>query len=130
MNVIKNRKQFRNHSSFSTWLYQIARNKLIDKARKSISRKEKQHDSFDSESIKSNNPQPDEKSQLDICIELLQKFILQLPPEQKEAFVLKQETDKSIEDLATITKTTHETFKSRLRYAMKKLREWLPGECL
>lgn len=129
-NVINNKRQFRYDSKFTTWLYQITRNKLIDKARKSISRKDIQHDSFDNETIHSSNLQPEEKSQIEICIELLQKYVLQLPDEQKEAFVLKHETEKSIEELAIITKTTHETFKSRLRYAMKKLRDRLPGDCL
>ncbi len=130
INVINNKKQFRNESKFSTWLYKIARNKLIDHSRKATSRKDKFHDSIDTEAVKSDSPEPDKKTQLEICIELLQSFVLQLPTEQKEAFVLKHDTNKSIDDLASITNTTHETFKSRLRYAMKKLRDWLPGECL
>ena len=129
ISVINNKQQFRNESKFSTWLYQIARNKLIDNSRKSIVRNENKHDSFEAESMKSNNPEPDTKTQLEKCIELLQALVLQLPDEQKEAFVLKHDTNKSIEDLAAITETSHETFKSRLRYAMKKLREWLPSEC-
>lgn len=128
--VINNRNQFRNEAKFTTWLYQIARNSVIDHARKSISRKEVDHESFDNEKSESSTPQPDKKTQLEICIELLQGFVLQLPDEQKEAFVLKHDTDKSINELALIANTTHETFKSRLRYAMKKLRDWLPGECL
>lgn len=130
INVINNKNQFRNDSKFSTWLYQIARNKLIDNARKSATRKEKLHDNIDTQSVESSTPEPDHKTQLELCIELLQGFVLQLPEEQKEAFVLKHDTSKSIDDLALITNTTHETFKSRLRYAMKKLRDWLPGECL
>lgn len=130
MNVINNKSQFRNESKFSTWLYQIARNKLIDNSRKATTRKDTFHDSIDDEMVESNIPQPDKKSQLEICIELLQGFVLQLPKEQKEAFILKHDTDHSIDDMALIANTSHETFKSRLRYAMKKLRDWLPGECL
>ena len=129
ISVINNKKQFRNEAKFSTWLYQIARHKLIDNARKSVVRNENKHDAFEAETMKSTNPEPDTKTQLEKCIELLQALVLKLPDEQKEAFVLKQETNKSIEDLAIMTKTSHETYKSRLRYAMKKLREWLPGEC-
>lgn len=130
MNVIKNCQQFRAESKFSTYLYQITRNKIIDHARKAISHHEADH-SNDSEFLESaNNHQPDYKVQLEICIELLQQCIQRLPDDQREAFVLKQESEHTLSELAQITQTTLETVKSRLRYAMKKLREWLPGECL
>jgi len=130
MNIIKNSKQFQAKSSFSTYLYQVTRHKIIDHARKKISHREDEH-SNDSDALESAKmEQPDEKTQLAICIELLQQCIQKLPDEQKEAFILKQETEHTLDELARITQTTLETFKSRLRYAMKKLREWLPGECL
>lgn len=130
INVIKNRQQFKYHSKFSSWLYQISRNKIIDTARHASSRKDSLHDSSESVALKDMSPQPDHRTQLEICIEMLQKFVLQLPDEQKEAFVLKHDTDKNIDELSELTNTSHETFKSRLRYAMKKLRDWLPDECL
>lgn len=129
-NLIKNSHQFRADSKFSTYLYQMTRNKVIDYIRKASSHHEHAHDEYNDEHPAGSNQQPDEKTQLALCIELLQQFIQKLPSEQKEAFVLKQETGHSLEELAKITETTTETLKSRLRYAMKKLREWLPGECL
>ena len=130
MNVIKNSQQFRAESKFSTYLYQIARNKIIDHARKSISHHEADHSNESDILEAAQNHRPDHKAQLDICIELLQQCIQRLPDDQREAFVLKQESEHSLSELAQITQTTLETVKSRLRYAMKKLREWLPGECL
>lgn len=130
MNVIKNSQQFRAESKFSTYLYQIARNKIIDHARKSISHHDTDHSNNTDELETAHNHQPDHKAQLEICIELLQQCIQRLPNDQREAFVLKQESEHSLTELAHITQTTLETVKSRLRYAMKKLREWLPGECL
>ncbi|MDP3715945.1 MAG: sigma-70 family RNA polymerase sigma factor, partial [Burkholderiales bacterium] len=46
-----------------------------------------------------------------------------LPAEQREAFVLQQEGGLSIEVIAAATGVTRETAKSRLRYAIAKLRQ-------
>jgi RNA polymerase sigma-70 factor (ECF subfamily) len=46
----------------------------------------------------------------------------QLPPAQKEAFLLQAEGGLSLEEIAAVTNAGHETVKSRLRYAMDKLR--------
>jgi len=130
MNIVRKRHQFRGEARFSNYLYQVARNKVIDHARLAISHHASQHDT-DSDSLQANsNQQPESQSQLAICIELLQQMILQLPAEQREVFVLKQETEHNLEELADILQTSFETIKSRLRYAMNKLREWLPRDCL
>ena len=51
-----------------------------------------------------------------------------LPPVQREAFLMQAEGGLSLEEIASITQAGHETVKSRLRYAMTKLRaameEW------
>jgi len=49
----------------------------------------------------------------------------QLPREQREAVLLQIEADLSVEEIATITDSSFETTKSRLRYARTKLRELL-----
>jgi RNA polymerase sigma-70 factor (ECF subfamily) len=48
-----------------------------------------------------------------------------LPAEQREAFILKQEAELSLADVATVTGVSTETAKSRLRYAFDKLRRQL-----
>jgi RNA polymerase sigma factor (sigma-70 family) len=50
-----------------------------------------------------------------------------LPGEQKEALVLQQFNGLSLEEIAQITAVSVETVKSRLRYAMQKLRSQLQG---
>ena len=45
-----------------------------------------------------------------------------LPDEQREAFLLYEETGLSLEEIGRITGVAMETAKSRLRYALKKLR--------
>ena len=45
-----------------------------------------------------------------------------LPAAQREALVLQQESDMSVEEIAAATGVNRETAKSRLRYAIAKLR--------
>jgi len=52
-----------------------------------------------------------------------------LPQEQREAFLLHEETGLTIEEIARITDVGVETAKSRLRYAIRKLKKsLLPAE--
>jgi RNA polymerase sigma factor (sigma-70 family) len=51
--------------------------------------------------------------------------IEQLPPGQRDAFLLQAEGDLSVEDIAAACGVSFETAKSRLRYARHRLRELL-----
>jgi RNA polymerase sigma-70 factor, ECF subfamily len=48
-----------------------------------------------------------------------------LPAAQREVFLLYQEGELSVEDIAAATGASFEATKSRLRYAVAKLREML-----
>jgi RNA polymerase sigma-70 factor (ECF subfamily) len=52
----------------------------------------------------------------------LLQLIGDLPESQREAFLLQQESDMSVEDIAQATGVSRETAKSRLRYALARLR--------
>ena len=52
----------------------------------------------------------------------LQLAMGELPDEQREVLVLRLERELSLEEIAEITGVGRETVKSRLRYAMDKLR--------
>ena len=53
----------------------------------------------------------------------MQRAIESLPDEQRTAFVLRMENELSLEDIAAVTGVGRETAKSRLRYAMARIRE-------
>jgi RNA polymerase sigma-70 factor (ECF subfamily) len=53
----------------------------------------------------------------------LMELISGLPAAQREAFVLQQEGGLSVEEIAEATGVSRETAKSRLRYALVKLRQ-------
>jgi RNA polymerase sigma-70 factor (ECF subfamily) len=48
-----------------------------------------------------------------------------LPDEQRDVFLLHEEAGLSLDEIATVTGCKRETAKSRLRYAVRKLREAL-----
>lgn len=54
--------------------------------------------------------------------EALQAAIAQLPPPQREAFLMQTEGGLSLEEIAQASDTSRETVKSRLRYANRRLR--------
>ena len=54
-------------------------------------------------------------------------MLAELPEAQREAWLLKEEAGLSLEEIAQITETGRETVKSRLRYAMVRLRQGLGG---
>jgi RNA polymerase sigma-70 factor (ECF subfamily) len=73
---------------------------------------------------------PDERAlPADLGIDLKQQaarlmsLIAELPEAQREAFLMQQEAGLTIEEIASATGVTRETAKSRLRYALAKLRQ-------
>ena len=52
----------------------------------------------------------------------LRRALAELPPEQQEVVILRLEQELSLEEIGQITGVGRETVKSRLRYAMDKLR--------
>ena len=55
----------------------------------------------------------------------IREAIASLPPAQREAFLLQQEGGMSVAEIAEATAVPEETAKSRLRYAINKLRAQL-----
>jgi len=129
-NLIRAREQYQPSARFSTYLFQIARNRIIDHVRRvsasPFNTSEKNHEN----SANASNDDPGLHTHTAGCIEQLQTHVSQLSDKQHETFILKHEGEHNLGHIAEITGVTLETAKNRLRYAMKKLREHLPEECL
>jgi RNA polymerase sigma-70 factor (ECF subfamily) len=54
--------------------------------------------------------------------ERLQVALLDLPDEQRDVFLLHEEAGLNLDEISAVTGSNRETSKSRLRYAMNKLR--------
>ena len=114
---------------FKTWLYQIARNRLIDHWRKN-GRHQAGHDAYDEGQHAQPDPQPGPEQQLGLSRdgERLQAALADLPADQREVFLLRAHGDLELGEIAELTHTPAETVKSRLRYALQKLRRLLACE--
>jgi RNA polymerase sigma-70 factor (ECF subfamily) len=116
------RAGYQPQAAFRTWLYQIARNRLIDMLR------QKEPLPLDIEvmaEVPHEGATPQQTFEQKQRHALLHAAIALLPVEQKEALVLQQFSAMSVNEIAVVTGAEPETVKSRLRYAMQKLRAQL-----
>jgi RNA polymerase sigma-70 factor (ECF subfamily) len=114
--VIEARERYAPSARFTTWLYTIAHNLLVDHwRRKGLTLVELSdgHASAD-------NPARQVEAR-QAAAHFLQALEA-LPPAQREAFLLHEEGGLSVAEIAAATGTNQEAAKSRLRYAMAKLK--------
>lgn len=122
--VIAARARYRPEAKFSTWLLQIAHNLAIDSFRRS----RPQADADETEAVLAMQAAPEREQPEHALSDFewrrrMQRAIESLPDEQRTAFVLRMENELSVEDIAAVTGVGRETAKSRLRYAMARIRD-------
>ena len=127
MNLIRSRAAYTVQAKFTTYLYRLAHNRLIDHYRKhgqAILTSFAAEDGPAVEDVADEHRQPpDAAYELQRQAEELLQLVGELPPPQREAFLLQQEGGMSVEAIAEATGVSRETAKSRLRYALARLRQ-------
>ena len=109
-------------AAFPTWLYRIAHNRLNDHWRAQRHRPPAPADA-DLRTAALADPDDPERLAGDEETRLrLQQALAELPEEQREAVLLRLQQELSLEEIGAITGVGRETVKSRLRYALDKLR--------
>lgn len=109
-------------AAFSTWLFRIAHNRLADHWR---AQQHRPPAPADADERTARVPDPDTPERQLSEFEQrrrLQLALDELPPEQREVIALRLEQELSLEEIGRVTGVGRETVKSRLRYAMDKLR--------
>ena len=128
MNVLRARASYVPSAKFTTWLYRIAHNRLIDHWR-TIGQVELVTAGVDEEDEDPlaaipapRGDEPDARATARERSERLQAACAALPAMQREAFLLHQEGGLELAEIAELTGAGVETVKSRIRYAVAKLR--------
>ncbi len=129
MRLVDKRDQFqtRQGSSFAAYLYRIAHNRLIDYFRRA-SLEQNAFAPQDDEQLNnhaSQNTDALEKIHQHRQLDLLLQSLNALPAEQREAFLLHEEGGLTLLEIAELTQVPRETVKSRLRYALARIRSAL-----
>ena len=121
--LIKARKQYQTTASFRVYFWRIVRNLLIDHYRsQSRSLPESFGDADPELTLADHIDQPEVHAEQSQQLNQLLTLVRQLPADQRDAFLLKEEAGLSLAEIAELTDCGTETVKSRLRYAIIKLR--------
>ena len=135
LRVIKARAEWKGEAKFTTWVYAIARNLCVDHARRAVHRdarsldaptrpdddaNETLHDRLatdarDAEGLTSDGQV---RARVDAAVAAL-------PPDQREVFLLREVMDMPFAEIAAVVGAPEPTVKSRMRYALERLREAL-----
>lgn len=118
--IIKSRENYRPTAKFTTFLYRVAHNCFID-----FIRRNKRHtmaDASDPDELAHGGKMPEDEVEVTLARQRLEAALATLPDEQRDVFLLHEEAGLGIDDIGHVTGVNRETAKSRLRYAIKKLR--------
>lgn len=118
--IVRSRSRYRPTAKFTTFLYRVAHNCFIDNIRRN-----KRHDvETNADPDATAHPADDQAAIVDKgkARERLESALLLLPDEQRDVFLLHEEAGLNLEAIAFVTGAPRETVKSRLRYAVKKLK--------
>ena len=112
-------------TKFTTWLFTIAHNRLVDHWRK----RGLTLVALDEEGAARAEPaatadyEPHRQLEAKQGLARFVRALEALPPAQREAFLLHEEAGMSVAEIARATGSNEDAAKSRLRYALSKLKE-------
>jgi RNA polymerase sigma-70 factor (ECF subfamily) len=130
MRIIGARRRYQARAKFTTWMYRIAHNRVIDGYRADNSRRIESldDDSTATQPAAGAADEPERRAASDQQAARLQSLVAELPAEQRDVFLLHEEGGLALEAIAQVSGVGRETVKSRLRYALSKLRRALKDE--
>jgi RNA polymerase sigma-70 factor (ECF subfamily) len=129
--VISNRDRYEVRARFTTYLFHIAHNCCVDYFRRQSARRAGLTDTVDDwgdQLVSPMHERPDAQLARAQLERAFRASLAELPQDQREVFLLYEETGLDLEEIAYVTGVGMETAKSRLRYALNKLRAALKDD--
>ena len=127
--VIVNRGRYEARAKFRTFLFTLAHNCFIDHCRRMKSRPAGTSiEDADAADLLTDDARPEYELERAENSRRYRAALATLPQEQRDVYLLHEESDLSLEEIARVTGVGTETAKSRLRYAVGKLKAAMMAE--
>jgi RNA polymerase sigma-70 factor (ECF subfamily) len=121
--IIGARDTYRPTAKFTTFLFRVGHNCFIDYVRRN--RRHVAGESADPALCEDPARTPEQLIADDLRIRKLYACLREIPEEQRDVFLLYEEGGLTVDEIALTTGVNRETAKSRLRYAVSKLKSAL-----
>jgi len=118
--IVNSRSSYRPTAKFTTFLYRVAHNCFIDHLRRN--KRHANNTTLEPELHGDPGETLELTTERSLARERLELALKELPDEQRDAFLLSEEGGLSMDQIASVTGCNRETAKSRVRYAVNKLR--------
>jgi len=125
LSVVNARKRYAPDAKFMTWVSRIASNRIIDHFRKAGQWEPYLSDAGEELEECAAGPvyhDPENMTHINRQVARLLFCVEQLPPPQRQVFLMKEEAGLTLDEIAAALSAGHEAIKSRLRYAINKLK--------
>jgi RNA polymerase sigma-70 factor, ECF subfamily len=133
LRLIKSAKTYEPKAKFSTYIYTFAHNICIDNFRRGKKRKttslsqaiDVEQDLTIEDTVKDERANPEKDYRQKTLEKALQEAVSELPEEQREVFLLREQMNLPFEEIARVVGCLPSTAKSRMRYALQFIRQKL-----
>jgi RNA polymerase sigma-70 factor (ECF subfamily) len=135
LRVVKSAVEWQPSAKVSTWLFTIARNLCTDQARRAEFRQTESLDQAKAgeegsglrriDRIAANSGDAEKEAMGREVAALVDRAVGELPVEQREVFLMREVMDMSFAEIAAQVGASEPTVKSRMRYALQRLRSRL-----
>jgi len=126
--IWKNRTRINPDLSFKAYVFKIAYNHIQELFLKLSHERSYLNDVVDS--AVSFSTEMEERINYQSLLELVDRLIDQLPPRQREVFIMRKKEGKSLKEIASVLKISPKTVENHLTEAMRKIKEGLTKEHL